>query len=93
MHIHIEVILAWPDRYRCERFELPAGATVADALAAWRARTGAPDDALIAGHAVYGVRATAATVLRDGDRLELLRALQADPKDARRRRALKRETP
>jgi putative ubiquitin-RnfH superfamily antitoxin RatB of RatAB toxin-antitoxin module len=26
-------------------------------------------------------------VLRDGDRLELLRPLQADPKDARRRRA------
>ncbi len=45
------------------------------------------------GYAVFGIRATSATVLCDGDRLELLRGLQADPKDARRRRALKRETP
>jgi putative ubiquitin-RnfH superfamily antitoxin RatB of RatAB toxin-antitoxin module len=36
---------------------------------------------------VFGVRATGETVLRDGDRLELLRPLLADPKDARRRRA------
>ena len=91
--MQIEVILAWPDHYRCARFELPAGATVADALVAWRAHAETVDEAEIAGVAVYGVRATPATLLHEGDRVELLRALQADPKEARRRRALKRETP
>jgi putative ubiquitin-RnfH superfamily antitoxin RatB of RatAB toxin-antitoxin module len=37
--------------------------------------------------AVFGREVDAATVLRDGDRLELLRALPNDPKLARRARA------
>jgi putative ubiquitin-RnfH superfamily antitoxin RatB of RatAB toxin-antitoxin module len=38
---------------------------------------------------VFGERASAEDVLRDDDRLELLRPLQVDPKEARRRRASK----
>ena len=55
----------------------------ADALSAagWR------DEPENVGYAVFGVRATRETELREGDRLELLRPLVADPKDARRRRA------
>ena len=41
----------------------------------------------ITGFAVFGVRATLETRLHEGDRVELLRELLADPKDARRRRA------
>jgi putative ubiquitin-RnfH superfamily antitoxin RatB of RatAB toxin-antitoxin module len=41
----------------------------------------------IDGLALHGVRTTPEAVLRDGDRIELLRPLVADPKDARRRRA------
>ena len=37
--------------------------------------------------AVFGRRVSDATILHDGDRLELLRALVIDPKQARRRRA------
>nr|WP_251044518.1 MULTISPECIES: RnfH family protein [unclassified Lysobacter] len=66
--------------------ELGEGATLAEAVAA----AGFQDDAQIAGYAVFGVRAAADTRLRDGDRVELLRALQIDPKDARRRRAADR---
>jgi uncharacterized protein len=40
-------------------------------------------DAIVAAKLV----ASAATVLREGDRVELYRALKADPKDARRARA------
>lgn len=61
---------------------LPDAATVADALAA----SGLPLDG-IAGYAVFGVRVAGGDALRDGDRLELLRPLQLDPKEARRRRA------
>lgn len=37
--------------------------------------------------AVFGVYATEATVLHDGDRLEILDALKFDPMESRRRRA------
>ncbi len=81
----VEVIQAWPGRFETATVELPEGAKVADAVMA--ARPAATE--AIAGYAVFGVLADAATPLRDGDRVELLRALQVDPKEARRRRAQK----
>jgi putative ubiquitin-RnfH superfamily antitoxin RatB of RatAB toxin-antitoxin module len=39
---------------------------------------------------VYGVRVALDTKLSDGDRVEIYRPLQADPKDLRRRRAIRR---
>lgn len=82
----IELVRVWPRRFEALTVELADGATVADALAAagWGA------DAEISGYAVFGVKAVADTPLRDGDRLELLRPLQLDPKEARRRRAAER---
>lgn len=82
----IEVVRAWPRRFESVRLELGEGATLAEAVAA----AGFHDDAQITGYAVFGVKAVADTRLRDGDRVELLRALQIDPKDARRRRAADR---
>lgn len=83
--LHIELVRAWP--HRCERakVELGAGARVGDALAAagWRL-----DDEFIA-LAVFSQPATEASLLHDGDRIELLRALRLDPMAARRRRAKK----
>jgi putative ubiquitin-RnfH superfamily antitoxin RatB of RatAB toxin-antitoxin module len=49
------------------------------------ARFGLVDAAL--GVAIFGQAAQRTTPLRSGDRVELLRPLEADPKDARRRRA------
>lgn len=70
---------------------MPDGACVAQALAASGiiARLGLVEGAL--GLAIHGQRALADTPLRDGDRIELLRPLQADPKEARKTRA--RENP
>ena len=84
MTIRVEVIRAWPRRHEAILLALPDAATVADALAA-----SGFDQADAVGYAVFGERAKASDVLRDGDRLELLRPLQIDPKEARRRRALK----
>ena len=81
--MRIEVVRAWPRRFGSVWGDLPGGAAVARALEA----AGWQDDPDIAACAVFGVRASGETVLRDGDRVELLRPLQADPKDARRRRA------
>ncbi|WP_043689687.1 RnfH family protein [Luteimonas huabeiensis] len=83
--MRVEVILAWPGRFERAVVALPVGATVAQALAA----SGLPM-AGVDGYAVFGERVEPSAVLADGDRLELLRPLQADPKEARRRRAAAR---
>lgn len=82
--MRIEVVRAWPRRFESTFVELPHGSTVADAL------SHVPLEAGEVAFAVHGVRATGQTVLHDGDRIELLRPLIADPKDARRRRAEQR---
>ena len=69
--------MAWPRRFESVSLELPMGATLADALAA----AGWSDAEGISGYAIFGVNAALDTVLRDGDRVELLRPLLADPKE------------
>ncbi len=83
--MRIEVVMAWPRRHQAVVVELPEGATLAQAVE----KTGLAGSADVTGYAIFGINAEATTALRDGDRVELLRALQIDPKDARRRRASK----
>jgi uncharacterized protein len=83
--IAVEVILAWPRRHLARRLRLQEGATVAEAVAAADF-----EQALLAevdGYAIHGLRVQAGARLHDGDRVELMRPLQLDPKEARRRRA------
>jgi hypothetical protein len=81
--LRVEVVRAWPDRSERRQLVLQEGATVRDALAAVgvRAEHGA---------AIYGRRVPLDTIVADGDRVEVLRPLAADPKEARRRRARQR---
>lgn len=67
--------------------ELPANSRLVDALRASALLAGVPDaemDALQTG--VWGRKLPPEHVLRDGDRVELYRALKVDPKVARRER-------
>lgn len=82
----VKVTVVRASARRCDRreVELADGSTVQDAAAA----SGIALDG-VAGLAVFGERVAPAHVLREGDRVELLGALQADPKDARRARARK----
>lgn len=82
--IEVEVVLAWPQRVLSRGLQLEEGATVADAIAA-AALEGSADCPAVA---VHGVLARPQQALLEGDRIELLRPLLADPKDNRRRRAL-----
>lgn len=84
----VEVVLAWPRRARAVTVDMPAGACLLEAVTA----AGWGDIAAVTGYAVFGQRAGPDTVLNEGDRVELLRPLQADPKEARRRRARKGAT-
>lgn len=73
---------AWPRRFERIELVLPEGARVRDAVAA----AGWGGDAECIAYAVFGQRAEADATLQDGDRVELLRPLRADPKEARRQR-------
>lgn len=86
--LQVTVAFALPERAWLVALQLPVGATAAEAVE----RSGLlecvpglnlPELAL----AIFGKPITPATLLRDGDRVELLRPLLADPKQARRRRA------
>lgn len=81
--LRVQVVLAWPHRFLQRELLLEPGATVADAVR----QSGLGHGVEVAGVAVFGVAVEPSTPVRDGDRVELLRPLQADPKDARRRRA------
>ena len=82
--IRVEVIRAWPRRHDAVKLELADASSVADALE----QSGFALEG-IAGFAIFGERVGSEHPLHDGDRLELLRPLQIDPKEARRRRAMK----
>ena len=67
----VELLRAWPRRFERIELELQAGATVSEAVIA--AGWGADPEAVA--YAVFGQRVDGDAVLRDGDRIELLRPL------------------
>ena len=94
--LRVQVCHALPYEAFLETLAVPAGSTIAHALAAsgLGARFPALQAAIAAGEArvgIFGKVKTPDTVLRDGDRIEVYRPLQADPKESRRRRAKHRE--
>jgi len=85
-NIRVEVIYALPDRYWSVRLEMPEGSRVGEALQA--ARSQLPEVSIDESRlAVFSRSVTLENMLKDGDRLEILRPLIADPKQARRERA------
>jgi putative ubiquitin-RnfH superfamily antitoxin RatB of RatAB toxin-antitoxin module len=84
----VRVVWATRDVQEVVTLALPAGATVADALALSRLCEIYALDPSALGFALQGRRATAATALCHGDRVDVTRTLVADPKAARRRRAI-----
>ncbi len=80
--IHVELAGAVPFLDGPVGMRLAAGACMADALAVLGAGA---DDAFEFG--IWGRKASPATPLRNGDRIEFYRPLIADPKTARRARA------
>ena len=89
--VAVTVVWAAPDVQDIVRMTLPAGATVADAIA----RSGLIEqyhiDRRTVRPAVYGRLVRDDAALRDGDRVEICRPLLVDPKEARRLRAAARE--
>lgn len=91
--MRIEVAYAAPGIEALVDVHVGPGAVVADAVALCGliARLGLDPSRL--SYAIHGQRAAADTPLREGDRVELLRPLVADPKTTRRTRALSHPLP
>jgi putative ubiquitin-RnfH superfamily antitoxin RatB of RatAB toxin-antitoxin module len=85
--MHIVVAYAEPGVEAQVDVAVAPGATVAHAVTASGLITRFELKPPTLAYAIFGQRVRAETPLADGDRVELLRPLAADPKDSRRRRA------
>lgn len=86
--ITVTVVYALADQYYAKAFVVPSDATVATVIARYVSDSNTPKWALPDGRVgVFGREVQGSDSLKDGDRLECYRPLQADPKSARRRRA------
>lgn len=87
--VHIEVVLAMPQRQELVALDVDTGTTVAAAIAlsgiAERFKGFTPDMSRVG---IFGHKVKPDQVVRDGDRVEIYRPLIADPKEVRRQRAL-----
>ena len=92
--IEVTVVLALPDRVTEITVRLPAGATLGDALEASGLAERHPDvDMARARVGIFGKLSDRKAMLADGDRVEIYRALIANPKESRRTRAVARSKP
>jgi len=86
--VRVAIVVARATRQEVVEIELAEGSTVAAALERVRAhRAFAEIDWARLRVGIWSRECTPDTVLRDGDRIELYRALVADPKAQRRARA------
>jgi uncharacterized protein len=84
----VSVVYALPDRQTIVSLELPAGASVADAVEkSGLARRYKEIAERPLACAIYGRAVKPDSVLREGDRVEILRPLLIDPKESRRQAA------
>lgn len=86
--MRVTLAIALPTRQEVIELELAARATLADAIVAARLHERFPGvDFSTMRTGIWSREASGTAMLREGDRVELYRPLEADPKDMRRSRA------
>jgi putative ubiquitin-RnfH superfamily antitoxin RatB of RatAB toxin-antitoxin module len=91
--LKIQVCYALPEDSFIADLSLPDGATLAQAVQESGVLQRYPAiDLTVQKLGIFGKLKPADTVLRDGDRVEIYRPLQADPMETRRRRAKHKES-
>lgn len=86
--IRVEVAYATPSRQSLIDVQVPKGATVREAIVSSGILEAFPDidlDTAVTG--IFSERVGLETMLSAGDRIEIYRPLEKDPKEARRERA------
>lgn len=88
--LHVEVCYAVPLREMFRDLTVEQGTTIEQAIARSGILNAVPGiDLARQPVGIFGKKRALDTVLREGDRIEIYRALVADPKTARRRRSAK----
>ena len=83
--IQVEIVVAMPDRQVLRSLRLPVGTDALGAVTKADLQSRFPDlDLKACRLAVWGRPVAGSHVLAEGDRVEVLRPLQLDPRDARR---------
>lgn len=86
--VDVEIAFATPDEQAVIRVTLPKGTSVAEALRASAIAERFPDvDFDAASVGVWGHVVSRNRLIRDGDRIEVYRPLEREPREARRERA------
>lgn len=86
--MQVEVVFAQPDLQKLIPLQIERGATVSDAIVRSGMASHFPDiDLLGCAVAVWGKTESHEYVLEPGDRVEILRPLRIDPREARRKLA------
>ena len=87
------VVYALPEQQTVRELELPEPVTVAEAVARSGLLQQFPEitERPLA-YAIFGRAVAASHILRADDRVEILRPLQVDPKESRRRAAARRRS-
>jgi putative ubiquitin-RnfH superfamily antitoxin RatB of RatAB toxin-antitoxin module len=89
--VQVYVAYATPQDEFIHPMRVPPGTTIGQAIEGSGVLARYPDINLVTQPVgIYGKKKTLDTVLRERDRIEIYRALVADPKDSRRRRAAKK---
>ncbi len=87
-NLHIEIVLAFRECQYVQQHRVPEGTCVLQLVRDSRILDQAPDaDMSQYSWAIHGRAVSSDTLLREADRVEILRPLSIDPKQARRRRA------
>lgn len=90
--VRVQVCYASSDFVFLRELAVPEGTTLQASIEQSGLLAEVPEIDLAANRVgVYGKSKTLDTVLRDGDRVEVYRPLIADPKESRRKRAMKKE--
>ena len=86
--MRVEIVFALPTRQVLQKVNVAEGATVTDVIAASGIARQFPDNDLAACQTgVWGRPVDRDRLVREGDRIELLRPLEMDPREARRLKA------
>jgi putative ubiquitin-RnfH superfamily antitoxin RatB of RatAB toxin-antitoxin module len=91
--ITVEIVFALPDKQSLKTHLVAAGTTVAEVILGAGLDAEFPDFDFRAGPVgIWGREVERNHVLRDGDRVEIYRKLELEPREARRRLALSGRT-
>ena len=90
--VQVYICYATPEREFIRPMQVEAGTTIGAAIEQSGVLAEFPDINLATQPVgIYAKKKTLDTVLRERDRVEIYRALVADPKDSRRKRAAKKD--